>query len=742
MNHSRTWKICVTGRVQGVGFRPFVCRLARRLSLTGTIKNLGGIVEIIAQGSSRALLSLMEEIKKAPLPIEVECMNYEEINHSAFVDFHAIESDGQPEEPIFPADIGICATCQNELEDPESRHFHYPYISCTACGPRYTIIETLPYDRTHTTMKEMVMCEDCQREYTDLDDRRCHGETISCPQCGPQLIEEGAASSEEAMDHAIGLVREGDIILVKAMGGYQLVCRSDRKDTVHRLRQLKHREGKPFALMVADIEAAENLVSLNKKEKALLVSPVRPIVVAAKKENICLVPGVADRVPGLGVFLPSTGFYMLLTKAINGPLIVTSCNRSGEPMIFKDEDAILYKENHEEIKGLFTYQRDILRPADDSVMKVVGSQTQLLRRTRGFLPEPVLRQGPVGSVLATGADMEPGFCLSGGGRFYPCQVPCELDNEKSERFWRETEMDWERMLGIVPEKVVSDLHPGYLSSFWGKQWAAVRNIPFLSVQHHHAHALSVMAEHQLQGPSLAFVFDGTGYGIDGTVWGGEILLCEGPAMKRVGHLKTLPMIGGDDSMKQAWKTALCYLAAGHFVSEDPRYEIVKAALSAHIHTIQSSSMGRLFDGVSALLGIASENRFKGECPMVLEKSAQQAWQEGRKGTKLSWGGKEENGQLLWNPLSLIEALLESHDTIEEKALGFHEALVQMIHQSAQHFGISQIILSGGCFANGLLLRSAEEILKKSQFQVYTNEKVPCGDGGIALGQAYFGMKYV
>lgn len=740
MNHSRTWKICVTGRVQGVGFRPLVCRLARKLALTGTVKNVGGVVEIIAQGSPRALLSLMEEIKKAPLPIEVENMEYEELEHPVCPDFHAIESDGEPAEPIFPADIAICDTCQKELEDPDNRHFHYPYISCTACGPRYTIIETLPYDREHTTMKDMDMCESCQTEYTDLDNRRCHGETISCPHCGPQLREGGAASSEDAMEKAIRWVREGKIILVKAMGGYQLVCRSDREDAVQRLRQLKHRDGKPFALMVFDLAAAEEMVSLSEEEKMLLTSPVRPIVLATKKESVRLYPGVADRVPALGVFLPSTGFYRLLTKGVHVPLIVTSCNRSGEPMIFKDEEVALYKENHTEVQGLFTYHRDILRPADDSVMKVVGKKVQVLRRTRGFLPEPVLRQGPVGTVLATGADMEPGFCLSGGGRFYPCQVPCTLDNEKAEHFLKETEMDWERMLGIVPKKVVSDLHPRYLSSLWGRELASERQLPFLSVQHHHAHALSVMAEHHISGKALAFVFDGTGYGTDGTIWGGEILLCEGNTMKRVGHLTSLPMIGGDGSMKQAWKTALCYLAAGQFPSADPRYDLLKAALDGKINTISSSSMGRLFDGVTALLGIATENRFKGECPMALEAAAQEALRQGQKGTKLHWTGKVENGELLWNPLSLVESLLESHDTIEEKALGFHEALVEMIHQSACYFGLSQIILSGGCFANGLLLSRAEEELKKSHFQVYTNEKVPCGDGGIALGQAFYAVR--
>ncbi len=740
MNHNRTWKIRVNGRVQGVGFRPLVCRLAKALSLTGTVKNLGGVVEIVAQGSREALLLLMEKIKQASLPISVEQVEYEEIASPAFSGFRSITSGGEPVEPIFPADMAICETCQKELLDRHNRHFHYPYISCTACGPRYTIIEKLPYDRNHTTMKDMDLCDDCEKEYTDLSNRRCHGETISCPHCGPQLRDEESISSEEAMKKAIRLVQEGNIILVKAMGGYQLVCRSDKEETVQCLRFLKHREGKPFALMVANVEKAEALVHVSEEEKQWLTSPVRPILLARRKEKAAILPLVADKVPKLGICLPSTGFYVLLTQAVDEPLIVTSANRSGEPMLFREEEARDFYESHQEIAGFFTYDRDILRPADDSVLQVVGNQMQLLRRTRGFLPEPVLRKGPAGSVLATGADMEPGFCLTGGGRWYPCQVPCEVDHEISEQFLADTEMDWERMLGIVPEKVISDWHPRYISSQWGKTLAAKRQLPFLQVQHHHAHALSVIAEQDLQGPCLAFVFDGTGYGLDGTIWGGEILLCEGNEMKRVGHLKTIPMIGGDASMKQAWKTALCYLAAGNLPFTDARYELVKAALKAKVNTIGNSSMGRLFDGVAALLGIATENRFKGECPMALEAAATQALREGRQGTALSWHGEMESGQLIWDPLPLIASLLESHDTIEEKALGFHQALVQMIADSALHFGISQIILSGGCFANGILLEQAKEALMKSHFDVYTNEKVPCGDGGIALGQAYFAVR--
>lgn len=736
MNGS-TWKITVSGRVQGVGFRPFVCRVAESLSITGTVMNLGGIVEIKAQGSRKALLSFVQKIKEISLPAQVETLEWEEIECTPYQGFHSIPSDGRPVEPIFPADIAICEECRKELIQPGSRYHGYPYTSCTACGPRYTIIEKLPYDREHTTMKDMPLCLDCEKAYQDLNDRRCHGETISCSRCGPQLKEFAIQDSSQAMDQAIQWVRQGKIIMVKAMGGYQLVCRADRPQAVGRLRQLKHRERKPFALMVGSVMAAEKLCQVSDTERKALVSPVRPIVLLTKKKGIDF-PCVAEGVPRLGVMLPSTGFYVLLTVGVGVPLVVTSANRSGEPMLYTDKEALAFYKENTELQGFFSYHRDILRPADDSVLKVTDGNVQLLRRTRGFLPEPVIRKGMEGHVLSTGADMEPSFCLTGGGRFYPCQMPCDWDNEKSEEFIKNTETDWEAMLGLQTRCIVSDGHPGYFSSAWGKQLATERNLPFLTVQHHHAHALSVMAEHQVKGPCLAFVFDGTGYGTDGTIWGGEILLCEGTSMKRVGHLKTTLMIGGDMSMKQAWKTLLCYLADGNLSSSDPRYDLVKLALASHINTIGNSSMGRLFDGACALLGLGDTNRFKGECPMALETAAYRASQLGRKGTALSWQPIEQGGQLIWHPKPLWEGLLDSHDTIEEKALGFHEAMVSMIEQSALHFGISQILLSGGCFLNGILLTKAIQALQAHHFTVYTNEKVPCGDGGIALGQAYYG----
>ena len=729
-----TYRITALGRVQGVGFRPLICRLAGEHHITGTVRNEGGVVTIIAQGSREALLSFMGDIQAARSPVEVAELRAEEIAHAPLPDFRAILSGGTARAPLFPADLAICEDCLADMRNPKDHHYGYPYTSCTACGPRYTMIEALPYDRERTTMKDFPLCKDCEKEYESLSDRRCHAESIACAHCGPQLkgwTRKGRFEKEAAMAEAICLAKEGAILLVKAMGGYQLVCRGDKKETVLSLRRMKHRSGKPFALMMKDLDMAKAWAVLSKEEIGMLTSPVRPILLAAPARKV--LPEVAFRVPRLGICLPSTGFYAQLSSGVDAPLIVTSANRSGEPMICKDEEARAYYEAEEDIAGLFFYDREILRPADDSVMQRQGRDPQILRRTRGFLPEPVVRDAPSGMVLATGADMAPGFALTGGGSLYPAEVPCDIRNERSQEVFRKTERDWEELLGLSPQAVISDRHPAYLSRMMGETIARERGLPFYTVQHHHAHALSVMAEHHLREKSLAFVFDGTGYGEDGSIWGGEILLCEGTSMQRVGHLAPVSMIGGDASMKQAWKSALSYLAAADLPSKDPRAPLIRAALSHHVNTIENSSMGRLFDAAASLLGLGEENHFKGECPMALEAAAMAATHA----PKIFWEGKERDGRLLWDGRELIRALLASHGTIEEMALAFHEAIAEMILSSAEHFGLSRILLSGGCFSNQLLLMRAREALQKRGFSVYTNEKVPPGDGGIALGQAWF-----
>ena len=897
MKQNVTVAIIVYGKVQGVGFRPLVCRLAKENKLTGFVRNAGTHVEIIATGFPDAIQQLCDSLYKAELPVRVEILLCETVLHQQFESFVSVASMESDEVKAVSADIGICENCLRELKEKGNRRRGYSYISCAQCGPRYTIIRKLPYDRANTTMDQFALCDDCAEEYGDMQNRRGHGETISCYHCGPQLqcvVKDGfknifksdcgkghflktaflnsdnnsaridsdsnnfsvddnenncngfnSVNRQEQDKSMITVAREllaqGQIIMVKAVGGFNLLCRADRAEVVTRLRDLKKRMSKPFAVMVTDVTLAEKFCCISAEEKSLLQSAVRPIVLLQKKKSkndwltekiadasleisitertdvtnssqgiveaeernpvpTFLADNVTDVSDQVGVFLPAMGFYSELD--VDFPFIVTSCNYTGQPIIYKDEEAQRFFEEHANIAALFTYERDILRPADDSVTRIINGRVQVLRRTKGYMPEPITFLNCKNScdtvssdlqckltayckqserkasthekfskddVLALGAQMEPGFCLTAEGQFFPAEIPGDISLEKTEQFFADSVADWMQLLNIKTQSVVADLHPGYASTQWGKKFAEQNGLPFYQVQHHHAHALAVMAEHHLKGKVLAVCFDGTGLGADGTVWGGEFLLCEGSDFTRVGHLKSIPMLGGDVSMQQAWKTALCHLAAAGLHSSDPRFAIVQKALKLNVNEIQTSSMGRLFDAASSLLGLADFNSHQGRCAMALESAARTALMEKIKPLPLAFTKelvksdediKNSNnrkfnetinadvkdnynlGKVLYNPGPIWEALLQvkrEHKDICAAALGFHFAVVNMVTDMAERMGVKQVVLAGGCFANRILLETCTKELLERDFQVYYNEAVSCGDGGISLGQAYYGL---
>lgn len=891
MKQNVTVAIIVYGKVQGVGFRPLVCRLAKDNKLTGFVRNAGTHVEIIATGFPDAIQQLCDSLYKAELPVRVEILLCETVLQQQFENFVSVASTESDEVKAVSADIGICANCLRELKEKGNRRQGYSYISCAQCGPRYTIIRKLPYDRANTTMEQFTLCDDCAEEYGDMMNRRGHGETISCYQCGPQLqcvvkdsfknifksdcgkghflnpdnnsawidsdsnkfsVDDNenncngfnSVNRQEQDKQIIAIAREllkqDQIIMVKAVGGFNLLCRADRAEVVTRLRDLKKRMSKPFAVMVTDLALAEKFCNMSAEEKSLLQSAARPIVLLQKRESkknwlsekladaslevsitervgltnssqgivepdetnpvqSFLADNVTDVSDQVGVFLPAMGFYSELD--VDFPFIVTSCNYTGQPIIYKDEEAQRFFEEHANIAALFTYERDILRPADDSVTRIINGRVQVLRRTKGYMPEPIpilnyknncdtvisdlqckltayCKQSErkasthekfsKDDVLALGAQMEPGFCLTAEEQFFPAEIPGDISLEKTEQFFADSVADWMQLLNIKPQSVVADLHPGYASTQWGKKFAEQNGLPFYQVQHHHAHALAVMAEHHLKGKVLAVCFDGTGLGADGTVWGGEFLLCEGSDFTRVGHLKSIPMLGGDVSMQQAWKTALCHLAAAGLHSSDPRFAIVQKALKLNVNVIQTSSMGRLFDAASSLLGLADFNSHQGRCAMALESAARTALMEKIQPLPLAFtkelvksdediknrnnrkfnetinaDGKDNYnlGKVLYNPGPIWEALLQvkrEHKDICAAALGFHFAVVNMVTDMAERMGVKQVVLTGGCFANRILLETCTKELLERDFQVYYNEAVSCGDGGISLGQAYYG----
>ena len=800
MKQNVTVAIIVYGKVQGVGFRPLVCRLAKDNKLTGFVRNAGTHVEITATGLPDDIQQLCDSLVKAELPVRVEKLLCETVSHQAFDKFISVASTENDEVKSVSADIGICENCLHELKENDNRRKGYSYISCAQCGPRYTIIRKLPYDRVNTTMEQFALCDDCAEEYGDMQNRRGHGETISCYHCGPQLqcvikeeykngltsdCIEGTLSANsfsdslkrQAQDKQIisvagELLKQGRIIMVKAVGGFNLLCRADKAEVVTRLRDLKKRMSKPFAVMVTDIALAENFCYVSAEEKVLLQSAARPIVLCQKKQDAAawLAENVTDVSDQVGVFLPSMGFYSELDTEF--PFIVTSCNYTGQPIIYKDEEAQRFFDAHKNIAALFTYEREILRPADDAVTRVVNGKVQILRRTKGYMPEPVAKADPEANVdvshnnnhiLALGAQMEPGFCLTAEGSFFPAEIPGDVSLEKTEQFFANSVQDWTELLSIKPQAVAGDLHPGYATAQWGKMFAEKNGLPFYQVQHHHAHALAVMAEHHLKGNVLAVCFDGTGLGADGTVWGGEFLLCEGSRFTRVGHLKTISMLGGDVSMQQAWKTALCHLAAAGLHSCDPRFAIVKKALQQNVNAIQTSSMGRLFDAAASLLGLADFNSHQGRCAMALESAARIALREKiqplplafaieeerdensntRRNDAVNAGGNGKNnlGKVVFNPAPLWNPLCKARGneaSVRAAALGFHYAVVSMVTDMAERMGVKQVVLAGGCFANRILLETCTKELQERGFLVYYNEAVSPGDGGISLGQAYYG----
>jgi hydrogenase maturation protein HypF len=753
-------RILVYGIVQGVGFRPFVYSLAKRLGIVGGVCNLGGIVEIIAAALEEVHKEFLEELRNEEgKDYEIHALETQEITKEQLTreqlavyesgKFVISASANNMRGFSLTPDIGLCESCASELADKLNRRYRHPFISCAACGPRYTILEHTPYDRNTTVMKEFSMCEACNHEYTAASDRRFHAETISCMECGPvlrwevhtgEVSDNSRAEGETALAEAIKVIRAGGIAAVKGIGGFHYVCSPFRNETVQKLRLLKGREKKPFALCFPDMDTLKAYAQVTIEEEKLLRSKARPIVLLYEKER-----RVADEVSGgsiyFGAFLPYTPIQLLLTKEL-GPLIMTSANLSGKPIIRENSEILSL--NSPYLNGVLYHDREILRSVDDSVVKVVNKKRQIIRRSRGYAPYPVLLPESDGEIFAAGGDLKGSFSLYKDGRAVLSQYFGDLEEYDILKEYQKAYEDLKALLFLSPKLAVCDMHPGYHSTEFAKGLA----LPVLQVQHHHAHIASVMAEHGLKGKVLGIAFDGTGYGTDGNIWGGEFLLCEGGEYTRVGHLSYTPLMGGDASQKDAGKTALCYLLAEGLseVIKDDRTAMIKAALAHGTNTVLSSSMGRLFDGVSALLGICSESRYEGEAAVLLEQEGRKALMAEIEPAFMEFDITEDDGIFQMKPGSVIRTLAASKATEDRGALslGFHyaiaEAVLRICNSLSRKEDISAIALSGGVFANSLLLERVTQLLSEQGFQVYRNEAVPPGDGGISLGQTYIGLK--
>lgn len=740
-------KIVIHGAVQGVGFRPFVYRLATELKLTGWVLNSAQGVFIEAEGPKEQLEEFLRRLERDKPPRafiqSLEASWLDPIGYMEFSIRHSDES-GQKIAFILP-DIATCPDCLREIFDPRDRRYRYPFTNCTNCGPRFSIIEALPYDRPNTTMKIFKMCPDCQAEYEDPTNRRFHAQPNACPQCGPHLElwdRRGTvlAQRDEALRQAAKAIRDGQIVAVKGLGGFHLICDARNDEAVQELRRRKHREEKPFALMYPSLELIKAHCEVSELEERLLLSPEAPIVLVRQASPAPLKPtrSVAPRNPYLGVMLPYTPLHHLLMAELGFPVVATSGNLSDEPICTDEHEAL---ERLNQIADLFlVHNRPIARHVDDSIVRIVGGRELVLRRARGYAPLPITLEtgnSERKTVLAVGAHLKNTISLSVGSNIFISQHIGDLETAEAFGAFQRVIRDFEKLYEAQPSVIAHDLHPDYLSTKYAQQ----REIPKVGVQHHYAHVLACLAENELDGPVLGVSWDGTGYGLDGTIWGGEFLLATRESFTRVAHLRTFRLPGGEQAIKEPRRAALgvlyelfgdglkCADLAPIQSFSEHELELLLTMLQKNLNSPTTSSAGRLFDAVASLVGLRQISRFEGQAAMELEfalhgMETDERYEFALAHEMLDWGS------MLLGIISDVRA----GASVGKIAAKFHNTLVEMIVTVAQRVGEERVVLTGGCFQNKYLTERAIARLRQEGFRVYWHQRVPPNDGGIALGQ--------
>jgi hydrogenase maturation protein HypF len=744
--------IQIEGIVQGVGFRPFVYALAQRHALTGWVLNDEKGVQIEVEGEQDGVSAFLSGLSSPPVLAVVE---RQEVGYLPLTGYHGFEiresTSSQERLALISPDITICGNCLSELFYPDDRRFRYPFINCTNCGPRFTIIQDIPYDRAKTTMAHFEMCPACNAEYHDPANRRFHAQPNACPACGPQITLLDSTGAEvrsvDPIKETLRLLREGRIVAIKGLGGFHLACDAGQEAAVALLRGRKYREDKPFALMCKDLEVIESICAMDDASRQLLTSKERPIVILPRRTNGAIALSVAPGQGTFGVMLPYTPLHHLLLADGLSSLVMTSGNRSDEPIAYRNAEAL------QRLRGIadffLVHNREIQTRCDDSVVKLFRGRTTFMRRARGFVPFPIrLKQGGK-SVLACGAELKNTFCLTKGVYAFLSHHIGDLENYETMQSFEQGIDLMMRLFQIEPEAVVHDMHPDYLSTRFALSYARDRKLPAISVQHHVAHALSCMAEHGLAGPCLAVVMDGTGYGEDGTVWGGEFLEVTGMKNTRLGHLRTIFLPGGDRAAKEPWRMAAVYLDRIYgrveqmdipFVKrfDHAHWSLLREAVQAGINSPLCSSTGRLFDAVSAIIGVRLHTNYEGQAAIELEQMAMQG-EEGEYPFEIA----DEGGLLILNPDPLIAAIVEEVKRKVDPSLisaRFHNTMARAITRIAirmrETTGLPEVVLSGGVFQNHLLMGRAVDLLEQADFKAYIPHQAPANDGGIALGQAF------
>jgi hydrogenase maturation protein HypF len=758
--------VVVRGVVQGVGFRPFVYRLAQEENLSGVISNDTDGVTIEIEGPVASIDAFLSRLQSEPPPLaRIDSITVRDLAPTSETGFRIVASEvlGRVSTGI-PADAATCADCLRELLDPADRRYRYPFLNCTNCGPRFTITRRIPYDRPQTSMARFTMCAACQKEYDDPANRRFHAQPNACWECGPQLSLVSADGvsipADDVVEAAIARIAAGEILAVKGIGGFHLSVDATNEAAVMRLRERKHRYGKPLAVMVRDLDAARALCSLTEAEEKLLTTPARPIVLAERRAGSAIASAVAPGIPWLGLFLPYAPLHHLLfADGRLKALVMTSANLSEEPIAIDNDEA---RARLGAIADAFLmHDREILQRCDDSVAAVVDGAPQLIRRARGFVPLGVPLPMDAPPLLAVGGHLKNVFALACGRFVYQSQHLGDLENLTGLEFFRESLDHLMRTFEIEPTAVVHDLHPGYLSTEWAKQWAAERGLPAIAVQHHHAHVAACMAEHCILSPTIGISLDGIGYGTDGRIWGGEVLITrldgENPVdFERFAHLEYIPMPGGDAAVKEPWRMALGALhVAGFDVNSEQILallgvqpgdaRVVSRMIERKINSPQTSSLGRLFDAVAAVVLGRRTVDYEAQAAIELEAIAidePDRFERGNYVPELHEAEEGSGSKAVIRTGKMWKAILDDiwrGVPASRIAARFHAGIVEGFINAAGNLriesGINQVAMSGGCMHNRRLTRLLRSGLEEEGFIVYTHRQVSPGDGGLSYGQA-------
>jgi hydrogenase maturation protein HypF len=731
----------VSGMVQGVGFRPFIHHLATELGLTGWVCNTNEGASIEVEGRSQKIATFLKRLPlEKPEFSEIHRLKKTSISPLSAVKFEILTSQyyGNPSTLVLP-DLATCQKCIEEVFNPSDRRFLYPFTNCTHCGPRYTILRRLPYDRQNTSMAGFNLCNKCLREYEDPWNRRFHAQPLACPDCGPRLEFwdlSGRVLREEhdALLAAQKLIRDGGILALKGLGGFLLLCDALSDDAVQKLRERKLRDEKPMAVMVTTLEQAKKIAVISGAEKTLLCSPSAPIVLLKKRRDLNLSSLVAPKLTTVGIMLPYTPLHHILMVGCSFPVVATSGNLSEEPLCIDENDAL--SRLGEIADGFLIHNRPILRPVDDSVVRQVNGRALILRRARGYAPLPILLKDPVPPTMAVGSHMKNTVAVACGREVFLSPHIGDLETEASLKLMKDSLNGLQGLFKQSPSRVVCDSHPDYASSIYAQEL----KVPVVKVQHHHAHVLSVAMEHGLDPPFLGVAWDGTGYGIDGTIWGGEFFAVRQSGIERIAHLRTFPLPGGEIAVREPVRAALGLLweLNGGFgnapiywnkVMNQKDLDIMRQMLGSGFNSPLTSSVGRLFDAVASILNLRQATSFEGQAAMELEDLAEGS------GASRNYEIKLRDQVLDWEPL-VNSILLDMEEMVSPALISacFHDALARSVANVAVNTGLQKVVLSGGCFQNRRLLVLSVRYLKQLGYRVFWPWKLPPNDGGIALGQ--------